>query len=125
MDIKEICDRANRNEELPDCLQLHEELLFLSLRHVYNDFHGGKIDLEQARREKNRILYRHELWKKSQDSALSAARRYQQITIATEGARSELRCQIRDKAPADKIIGTAVKMAEIWDCLQMPSVKEE
>ena len=115
MDIKEICDRANRNEELPEALQLHEELLFLSLRHVYNDFHAGKIDLEQARREKNRILYQHDLWQKQAATHLESARRYQQITILTEGFRAEFRKQLRDGAPPDKLVDTAIKLIETWD----------
>jgi len=116
MDIKEICDRANRNEELPECLQLHEELLFLSLRHVYNDFHAGKIDLEQARREKNRILYQHDLWQKQAATHLESARRYQQITILTEGIRAEFRKQLRDGAPPDQLVNTAIKLVKTWDC---------
>lgn len=116
MDIKEICDRANRNEELPDRLQLHEELLFLSLRHVYNDYHAGKIEMDQAKREKNRLLYQHNLWERQSATHLESARRYQQITILTEGIRAEFRRQLRDGAPPDQLVNTAIKLVETWDC---------
>lgn len=115
MTIQELSARANRNEEIPDGLQLHDSLLFLSLRHVYNQFHDGRIDLATAQREKNKLVYQYGNHKKQTDLALELARHYQAITIATEGVRSELRKEIRDKAPADRIIGTALKMIEVWE----------
>ena len=115
MDIKELSERANRNEEIPQGLQLHDSLLFLSLRHVYAQFHDGRIDVETATREKNQLIYQHGLWKKQADAALEAARRYQTITIVTEGARSELRKKILTKAPPEDIVGTAARLVELWD----------
>ena len=116
MDIKEICDRANRNEELPSALQLHDSLLFLSLRHVYNDYHAGKIEMDQAKREKAHLLYQHQLWERQSATHLESARRYQQITILTEGIRSDFRKQLRDGAPPDQLVNTAIKLVETWDC---------
>ena len=115
MTIQELSERANRNEEIPDGLQLHDSLLFLSLRHVYNQFHDGRIDLETAQREKNKLVYQYGNHKKQSDLALELARHYQSINVVTKGIRSDLRRQIRDKAPAEKIIGTAVKLIEIWE----------
>lgn len=115
MDISEMCDLANRNQPLPDCIQLHDSLLFLSLRHVYADFHAGKIDKDQARTEKNRLVYQHSLWKRNQDNALEAAQRYQSIVIATEGSRSELRQLIKEHADPEKIVSAACKLIEAID----------
>ena len=115
MDIKELSERANRNEEIPQGLQLHDSLLFLSLRNVYAQFHDGRIDRETAQREKNQLIYQHDLWKRSADSALAAARRYQTITIVTEGVRSDLCRQLRDKAPPEQIVHTAAKLVELWE----------
>lgn len=124
MDINEICDRANRNEELPRTLQLHDSLLFLSLRHVYNDFHAGKIEIEEARREKSHLLYQHQLWERQAAAHLESARRYQQITILTEGIRADFRQQLRDKAPYDQLVNTAIKLVETWDCSRRLGVKD-
>lgn len=124
MTIDELCAAANRGEPLPDGLQLHDSLLYQSLRHIYQRFHAGQMDLETAQREKNHLLYQHTLWKKQQQYALDAARRYQQITIITEGVRADLRKQIRDKAPPEQIIGTAVKLIDILDGLR-PLPQEE
>jgi len=124
MDIKEICDRANRNEPLPDFLQLHDSLLFLSLRHVYNDFHAGQIELDDAKREKNHLIYQHDLWKRRSDDHLTAARRYQKITIATEGVRSEIRKLVRDQAPAEQIINASLRLIGILDGVMPREWKE-
>ena len=115
MDIQELSERANRNEPLPDNLQLCDSLLFLSLRHVYGQFHDGRIDLETATMEKNRLVYQHDLHKRQQDLALDLARHYQSVTVATEGMRAELRKLILAKAPPEKITAAACKLVETWE----------
>jgi ribosomal protein S4 len=124
MDIKEICDRANRNEQIPSCLQLHDSLLFVSLRHVYQQFHEGKIDLDTAKAEKNHLLYQHRQWEKQSATHLESARRYQQITIMTEGIRADFRRQLRDGAPPEQLVNTAIKLVETWDCSRRLGVKD-
>ena len=84
MTVDEICSAANRNDELPKDIPLHDQLLFLAVRHVYNDYRDGRIEREQAVREKNHLLYQHDLWSRSAKMHLESARRYQAVTIATE-----------------------------------------
>lgn len=115
MDIKELSERANRNEEIPDGLQLHDSLLFLSLRHVYAQFHDGRIDRETAQREKNRLVYQHGNHKKQTDLALELARHYQAVTIETEGMRADLRKKIKAKAPEDQIVRAAIRLIETME----------
>lgn len=115
MTIDEICSAANRNDELPKDIPLHDQLLFLAVRHVYNDYRDGRIEREQAVREKNHLLYQHDLWTRSAKMHLESARRYQAVTIATEGARADFMKAIKSGASAERIKAAAVKMVEIWD----------
>ena len=115
MTIDEICSAANRNDELPKDIPLHDQLLFLAVRHVYNDYRDGRIEREQAVREKNHLLYQHDLWTRSAKMHLESARRYQAVTIATEGARSDFLKLVKAGADAEKIKGAAIKMVEILD----------
>ena len=115
MTIDEICSAANRNDELPKDIPLHDQLLFLAVRHVYNDYRDGRIEKEQAVREKNHLLYQHDLWTRSAKMHLESARRYQAVTIATEGARSDFLKLVKAGADAEKIKGAAIKMVEILD----------
>ena len=118
MTIDEICSAANRGDELPDCLTLHDQLLFLSVRQIYDDYRNGRIEKDQAIREKNKILYQHRLWARQSQMHLDSARRYQAVTIATEGARSDFRKLMKSGAAPDRIIGAANRMVEIWDGLR-------
>ena len=124
MEIQEICDRANRGEELPERLQLHDQLLFLSLRHVYSDFHAGKIDLEAAKREKHRLLYQHQLQEQRQNDALDSALRYQQIIISTEGSRSDLCRLIQAHADPEQIVSVACRLVEALDGIQVKEARD-
>ena len=47
---------AASDSEMPEGLSMHDQLLFLSLRSLYNDFRDGKINRERAKREKNNII---------------------------------------------------------------------
>ena len=115
MTVDEICSAANRNDELPKDIPLHDQLLFLAVRHVYNDYRDGKIEKEQAVREKNHLLYQHDLWTRSAKMHLESARRYQAVTIATEAARDEFRKLMKAKAAPERIVSAANRMVEIWD----------
>ena len=113
--MDEICAAAYRGEELPDCLALHDQLLFLSVRQVYDDFKHERIEEDQAKREKRKILYQHQLWSKQSQMHLESARRYQAVTIATEGARADFMKLMKVKAAPERIVSAANRMVEIWD----------
>lgn len=115
MTVDKICSAANRNDELPKDIPLHDQLLFLAVRHVYNDYRDGRIEREQAVREKNHLLYQHDLWMRSARMHLESARRYQAITIATEGARVDFMKLMKAKAAPERIVSAANRMVEIWD----------
>ena len=115
MTVDEICAAAYRGEELPDCLALHDQLLFLSVRQVYDDFKHERIEEDQAKREKRKILYQHRLWERQSQMHLDSARRYQAVTIAAEGARADFMKLMKAKAAPERIVSAANRMVEIWD----------
>ena len=115
MTVDEICSAANRGYELPEHLTLHDQLLFLSVRQIYDDYRNGRIEKDQAIREKRKVLYQYQLWAKQSELHLNSARRYQAVTIATEGARADFLKLVKAGADAEKIKNAAIKMVEIWD----------
>lgn len=46
---------AAADVEMPDNLELPEQLLFLTLRTLYQNYHAGSVNRERAKREKSRI----------------------------------------------------------------------
>lgn len=47
---------AARGEEVPDGLNLPEQLLLLTLRTLYQNYQNGTVNRERAKREKQRIM---------------------------------------------------------------------
>ena len=115
MTIDEICYAASRGEPIPKYANLYESMLYSSLRNTYDLFRNGKLTLEQATAEKNHLLYQFDLHKRSVDNHLSSARRYQEVTIATEAARTEFRKLLKAKAPEKEIISCACRLVGILD----------
>lgn len=58
--LKDIELTAGRNEPMPEGLNAAEQLLYLSLRMLYIQHALGKLDIEQARKEKTRIIKEYE-----------------------------------------------------------------
>lgn len=57
MDLERL---AAAGEAMPDNLKTHEQLLFLTLRELYNNFRSGAVTRERGRREKQSILQAYE-----------------------------------------------------------------
>lgn len=55
---------AATDSEMPDNLSMPEELLFLTLRQLYSNFHSGAVNRDRAKREKSRIYAAYEILKK-------------------------------------------------------------
>jgi hypothetical protein len=47
---------AQENPEMPDGLELPEQLLLFTLRELYSNYRNGAVNRERAKREKSRIL---------------------------------------------------------------------
>ena len=46
---------ASTDAEMPEGLELPEQLLFLTLRELYRNYHSGAVNRDRAKREKQRI----------------------------------------------------------------------
>lgn len=55
MTEEELERLAASDGDMPDCLDMPEELLFLTLRTLYQNFRSGAVNRERAKREKSRI----------------------------------------------------------------------
>lgn len=54
MDIEKLA--ATPGSEMPDGLNVGEQLLFLTLRELYSNFRAGAVNRERGHREKQRIM---------------------------------------------------------------------
>lgn len=54
MDLEKLA--ATPGAEMPDGLSIGEQLLFLTLRELYNNFRSGAVNRERGKREKQRIM---------------------------------------------------------------------
>lgn len=61
MDVQDL-ERiaATEGSELPNGLATHEQLLFLTLRELYQNYRSGAVNRERAKKEKNRIFVAYE-----------------------------------------------------------------
>lgn len=56
MTTDELERLAATDAELPDNLELPDQLLFFTLRELYSNFRNGAVNRERAKREKSRIF---------------------------------------------------------------------
>lgn len=77
---------AMKGAEMPDGLDLPDQLAFLALRTLYAQYHDGKIDRETARAEKGRIAYRRDTWARALGNAQERARSSAELYRRAEGA---------------------------------------
>lgn len=75
MTVNEIERLAADNAELPEGLEIPEQLLFFSLRELYSNYRNGAVNRDRAKREKSRIFAAYERLK----SEYKITEHYQQI----------------------------------------------
>jgi predicted nuclease with TOPRIM domain len=56
MNLNELELKAKRFDEMPDGLTQPEQLFFMSLRYLYQSYKNRQIDIEQAKREKSKLI---------------------------------------------------------------------
>ncbi len=56
MTTEELERLAANDAEMPDDLDMPEQLLFLTLRELYSNFRSGAVNRERGKREKSRIM---------------------------------------------------------------------
>ena len=67
LDTEQLERLASRGEEIPDDLDTPEQLLYLTLRELYKNFHSGTVNRDRAKREKNRIYVGYQKIKAEHD----------------------------------------------------------
>ena len=63
MTTEELERLAATDSEMPEGLSMPDELLFLTLRTLYQNFHSGAVNRDRAKREKSRIYAAYEILK--------------------------------------------------------------
>lgn len=140
MDTKKLDKLAYAGGELPDGLDAAESLYFLSMRAVYQFAGAGKLDPEQGKREKGRIIdlseryaavserqaEREQELARREAAAASAeqereqmGRRYQEVITATERCRRDYRKarNVLSAAPWELISPAVRRVVEVADAL--------
>lgn len=56
MSADELERLAAADSEMPDGLSMPEQLFYLTMRTLYQNFHSGAVNRDRAKREKSRIL---------------------------------------------------------------------
>lgn len=67
MTTEELERLAGAGEEMPDGLAMHEQLLFFTLRELYQNFRSGAVNRDRAKREKSRIYVAYNSLKQDYD----------------------------------------------------------
>ncbi len=55
IDTEQLEQLAAQDSEMPDNLSMPDQLLFLTLRTLYQNYHSGAVNRDRAKREKSRI----------------------------------------------------------------------
>ena len=56
MKVEDLERAAAAGSEMPEDLDMPEQLLFLTLRELYSNYRAGAVNKERARREKQRVM---------------------------------------------------------------------
>ena len=78
MDLHELELKASRLEEMPEFLSLPQSDLYLGLRFLYAQYRSGRLDKEQATREKKRLVNFYEHSSRRQQDYVDLFRQYQE-----------------------------------------------
>ena len=95
---------AAAGHALPNGLRPPEQLLFLSLRHIYRDFYANLLTRDQAHREKTEALQQYRLYADMLDHTFVT------ITNDTEPLRRAYHLARRKGAPPEELLALACQI---------------
>lgn len=95
---------------LPNGLRPPEQLLFLSLRHIYRDFYANLLTRDQAHREKTEALQQYRLYAEMLDDTRSLCHTFVTITNDTEPLRRAYHLAKRKGAPPEELLALACQI---------------
>ena len=103
MKFQEIDRLAQSVDKLPDIANLGDRYVYHCLREVYDRFHAGKLEKEEAEVERRKLYQAHRLYREQEAQHLKA---YKQIQEAIRQA-GELQSEIYKGLgvlPADELL---------------------
>lgn len=101
---------AASGHSLPDGLRPPEQLLFLSLRHIYRDFYADLLTREQAHREKEQTMQQYHLYADMLDDTHRLCQTFVAVTNDTEPLRRAYHLAKRKGAPPDELLAIACQI---------------
>ena len=101
---------AASGHSLPDGLRPPEQLLFLSLRHIYRDFYADLLTREQAHQEKEQVMQQYRLYADMLDDTRRLCHTFVTITNDTEPLRRAYHLARRKGAPPEELLALACQI---------------
>nr|DAG55436.1 MAG TPA: hypothetical protein [Caudoviricetes sp.] len=101
---------AAAGHALPNGLRPPEQLLFLSLRHIYRDFYANLLTRDQAHREKTEALQQYRLYAEMLDDTRRLCHTFVTITNDTEPLRRAYHLARRKGAPPEELLALACQI---------------
>lgn len=101
---------AAAGHALPNGLRPPEQLLFLSLRHIYRDFYADLLTREQAHREKEQVMQQYRLYADMLDDTRRLCQTFVAVTNDTEPLRRAYHLAKRKGAPPDELLSIACQI---------------
>lgn len=101
---------AAAGNALPDGLRPPEQLLFLSLRHIYRDYYAGLLTREQAHREKEQTMQQYRRYADMLDDTRRMCHAFVAVTNDTEPLRRAYHLAKRKGAPPEELLALACQI---------------
>jgi len=118
MNLDEIIKAASSRQVLPDNLGVIDSTLYLSLRSLYDSYRAGRIEKDQAKAEKDKMIRAYCLEKDRHDFLLKLVLHYREISNAVSVLACDFR--LREKAGADpsELVPIAAKILNVFQGLE-------
>jgi len=90
INFDEIAIRAYKNDPMPEYPSQPEQLAYLSMRALYNDFRKGNVDKDQAQQERNQIKCAYEDAIKQEKTDMADRRRLDDLRVKLATVSKEM-----------------------------------
>ena len=104
MKFQEIDRRAQSVDKLPDIANLGDRYVYHCLREVYDRFHAGKLEKEEAEVERRKLYQAHRLYREREAAHLAAHKQIQEAIRQAGTLRSEI-IKGLGVLPAEQLLG--------------------
>lgn len=104
MKFQEIDHLAQSVDKLPDIANLGDRYVYHCLREVYDRFHAGKLEKEEAEVERRKLYQAHRLYREREEAHLAAHKQVQEAIRQAGTLRSEI-IKGLGVLPAEQLLG--------------------